>query len=221
MLADDGRRAFVLPRPMPFDSIQRVALASFFLLVAVFYTAKLLGARARTGQARQFYGRVGTAQWFGRIIFEGFRAAILALCVARVAWPQIDFALAPIASLSSPAVQSLGLSLMLTSAALIFYLHAYLGDDWRTGVAPDGPHVLITDGPYRLSRNPIFLSVHLGQIGFFLAWANFFTLLCLIVGFFVIQLQAWVEARKLSAKFGTAYQHYCARTPAWIGLPRA
>jgi protein-S-isoprenylcysteine O-methyltransferase Ste14 len=201
---------------MTLDIFARTFLASFFLIVAVFYTAKMIAVRARTGQAQQSYGRPGSAQFVGRVLFDLFRTAILALAVLRVPLPRIDAWLGPIAALHHPAITASGLGLLLGALGLVIYAHSYLGADWRTGVPADGPRALVMSGPYARLRHPIFLGVHLGQIGLFLAWPNVFTALCLTIGVIVIQVQAWIEDRRLSASFGAAYDSYRRRTPGFV-----
>jgi protein-S-isoprenylcysteine O-methyltransferase Ste14 len=201
---------------MTLDIFARTFLASYFLIVAVFYTAKMIAVRARTGQAQQSYGRLGSAQFVGRVLFDVFRTAILGLAMLRVPLPQIDAWLGPIAALHHPAFTAAGLGLLLGALGLVIYAHSYLGADWRTGVPADGPRALVMSGPYARLRHPIFLGVHLGQLGLFLAWPNLFTAACLVIGVIVIQIQARIEDRRLLQSFGAAYESYRRRTPGFV-----
>jgi protein-S-isoprenylcysteine O-methyltransferase Ste14 len=65
-------------------------------------------------------------------------------------------------------------------------------------------------------RHPIFLGVHIGQVGLALAWPSVFTAVCLVVGFAVIQIQARVEEARMAKAFGPAYAAYKRRTPAFV-----
>jgi protein-S-isoprenylcysteine O-methyltransferase Ste14 len=65
--------------------------------------------------------------------------------------------------------------------------------------------VLITAGLYAILRRPIFLGVHLGQVGLFFVGPNIFTLVCLVVGVGVIQPQARVEEARMARAFGPAF----------------
>ena len=68
----------------------RAFLPVFFVMVAVIYTTKMLAARARTGVRQQHFGAPGGAQYWGRLIFELFRWAIVLACVARAIYPAAD-----------------------------------------------------------------------------------------------------------------------------------
>jgi protein-S-isoprenylcysteine O-methyltransferase Ste14 len=201
---------------MTLEIFARTFLASYFLIVAVFYTAKMMAVRARTGLLQQSYGRPGSAQFVGRVLFDLFRTAILGLAMLRAPLPQIDAWLGPIAALQLPAVTAAGIGLLLATLGLVIYAHSYLGADWRTGVPADGPCALVMSRPYARLRHPIFLGVHLGQIGLFLAWPTIFTVVCLAIGAIVIQVQARIEDRRLSQSSGAAYDSYCRRTSGFV-----
>jgi len=201
---------------MTADIFARTFLASYFLIVAVFYSAKMMAVRARTGQKQQSYGRPGSTQFVGRVLFDLFRTAILGLAMLRVPLPQIDAWLGPIPALHHSAITVAGIGLLLAALGLVMYAHSYLGADWRTGVPADGPRALVMSGPYARLRHPIFLGVHFGQLGLFLAWPTIFTAVCLVIGAIVIQAQAQIEDRRLSQSFGAAYDTYRRRTPGFV-----
>ena len=90
-------------------------------------------------------------------------------------------------------------------------------EDWRSGI--DDQHVsghLLTDGPFGRSRNPLFLAVMTGQLGFFLALPSVFSLVCLVTGVLVIMRQAREEEKALARRFDEQYEAYCKRVPRWF-----
>jgi len=88
----------------------------------------------------------------------------------------------------------------------------------NTAVEPWKPSTtLVTDGPYRFSRNPIYVGFAITYVGLAVAMDSWFALgllfPCLLaVDRFVIAR----EERYLAAKFGAAYQAYCARVRRWL-----
>ena len=81
----------------------------------------------------------------------------------------------------------------------------------------DDPDVLVTDGWFRLSRNPMYL-------GFVLALLGVATLLGAVVPFAVVLL-FWVltdrwyiafEERAMRRRFGDAYEAYARRVRRWL-----
>ena len=81
--------------------------------------------------------------------------------------------------------------------------------------------ILITYGPFALSRNPMFFSGCILMLG----WAIFYGSAA-ILAFAVIawSLSNWLkvpqEERGLEARFGEEYRAYLARVPRWVGIVR-
>ena len=88
----------------------------------------------------------------------------------------------------------------------------------RTSVIPRRvPDALVADGPYRFSRNPIYLADLLILAGWCLALGS--PLACLLaVPLFWILREGFVkgEERMLTERFGGGYADYCARVRRWI-----
>ena len=82
-------------------------------------------------------------------------------------------------------------------------------------VAPRTKH-LMTDGPYRLSRNPMLSGIFLYLIGICLwlwAWQAM-----VIFGLFVIimSVQVYTEEKRLRRDFGEEYEDYCRHTGRFL-----
>lgn len=88
----------------------------------------------------------------------------------------------------------------------------------RTTIRPDrGATTLLTAGPFRISRNPIYLGFAMLQAGIALSLDNMWILL--LVGVDVLLLNRLVIAREeayLLATFGQSYRDYCGRVRRWI-----
>jgi protein-S-isoprenylcysteine O-methyltransferase Ste14 len=90
----------------------------------------------------------------------------------------------------------------------------------RAGTSPD-PHepttALALDGPYRLTRNPMYLGMALVQGGLALAGNALWPLLALVPVIWVIRTQVIdKEERYLEAKFGGEYRAFKERVRRWI-----
>ena len=198
--------------------ITRWYLAGFFLFVAGFYGCRLLLARFVGRQPRVTYGRPGTQHWWLSLTFRVFRSLILGLMIARIPWPGLDSLLLPCPALMIAPVIIAGDILLASSFGFVIYCNLFMGKAWRSGVPESRIPPLITDGPFRCSRNPAFLGVQAAQLGFFLALPSVFTFVCLVVGVAVIQMQVRLEERHLAATFGRAYQRYRETTPRWLRI---
>jgi protein-S-isoprenylcysteine O-methyltransferase Ste14 len=76
---------------------------------------------------------------------------------------------------------------------------------------------IVSSGPYRFTRNPIYLGMLLGQTGFAIGFDSVWLLVTLVVFFFV--LRYGVVAREeayLERKFGRTYLEYKDSVRRWV-----
>jgi protein-S-isoprenylcysteine O-methyltransferase Ste14 len=88
----------------------------------------------------------------------------------------------------------------------------------RTAILPGGATRMILDrGPFRFSRNPLYLGLIVLDVGLALLWPSTWALLLVPVG---IALLFWgaiaPEERYLDAKFGSEYDSYRRRVRRWL-----
>lgn len=204
---------------MSVELFTRHFLGSFFLLIGTLFTARALGLYARLGFSHINYGKRGSSAWWNRQFFNGFRAAILGVCLARIVWP-IDAWLGIIPVLYQPPILLLGVVTLIACFGRASYLQAYLHTDWRSGIDEEHKPGLVTNGPYAHSRNPLFLAIMGGQAGFFLALPSLFSLVCLIAGILVLRRQAALEESALEHLYGQPYTEYRHQVSRWLGRPR-
>jgi protein-S-isoprenylcysteine O-methyltransferase Ste14 len=76
---------------------------------------------------------------------------------------------------------------------------------------------IVESGPYRFTRNPIYLGMFLGLIGLALAFDTLWLLLMLVP--FALAIRYGVVGREeayLERKFGDAYRGYRSRVRRWL-----
>lgn len=91
---------------------------------------------------------------------------------------------------------------------------------YRAKTSPEPWHptrVIVSDGPYRFTRNPMYLTFSLAMLGLGLMFANVWILLWLPIVMLVIHHGVILrEERYLERKFGEEYTRYKARVRRWI-----
>lgn len=76
---------------------------------------------------------------------------------------------------------------------------------------------LVISGPYRFSRNPIYLALTLIYLGLALAYGSWWPFVLLAPVLIVMRFGViGREERYLEARFGDAYRSYCASVRRWI-----
>jgi protein-S-isoprenylcysteine O-methyltransferase Ste14 len=76
---------------------------------------------------------------------------------------------------------------------------------------------IVETGPYRFTRNPIYLGMFLGLVGLAIAFDSLWLLVML--GPFTLAIRYGVVAREevyLERRFGDAYRQYRARVRRWL-----
>ena len=75
---------------------------------------------------------------------------------------------------------------------------------------------LMTDGPYKICRNPMLLGVFIYYIGLLIFLASWKAVAVFVVYFAIMMVQVSREEKRLEADFGDAYKEYCAKTKKLI-----
>lgn len=87
-----------------------------------------------------------------------------------------------------------------------------------TSVVPgDSSTMLVESGPYRYTRNPIYIGIVIFYFGLAIVLTSAWMLLLLIPVLIILQ-RGVVEREEvyLQAKFGDVYRKYQARVPRWL-----
>jgi protein-S-isoprenylcysteine O-methyltransferase Ste14 len=111
----------------------------------------------------------------------------------------------------------LGIALVLIGVGSIVYLLG-LFKKKETAILPDGdPEVLLTDGPYRYSRNPIYISMTIILIGSAMLY-NCLSAFIIPILFMILVKNIWIdyEEAKLKKIFGQEYLNYQKKVRRWI-----
>jgi protein-S-isoprenylcysteine O-methyltransferase Ste14 len=191
-----------------------VLLAAWLLLVAFLRT--LLQAR-RTGAAStpRFRDRPRSPQWWARLLSAlGFACAVAA--------PLAELAgLEPIPLLDRTPVRAAGVGLVVVGIAATLAAQLAMGASWRPDVDPDERTALVTSGPFRLVRNPIFTATAATATGLALLVPNLVAAAMLAAFVTALQFQVrLVEEPYLHRVHAGAWEQYAARTGRflpWLG----
>jgi protein-S-isoprenylcysteine O-methyltransferase Ste14 len=80
---------------------------------------------------------------------------------------------------------------------------------------------VITKGLYRFTRNPMYVSMVLLQIGLGIACSSWLYLLLAVALMILLNANSSAEERYCLYMYGDDYQKYKNSTPRWIGIPQS
>ncbi len=106
----------------------------------------------------------------------------------------------------------------LTLAGLLFAVWArvHIGRNWSGIVTVKEGHELITSGPYRFVRHPIYTGLLLAVAGSALARGDWSAVLAFALVFLALWRKLKIEERWMREHFGDLYQTYIQRAAALI-----
>ncbi len=148
----------------------------------------------------------------GSVRFPPPLVYLAGLCLGAVLeriWPTPDLP-TPVAVVVAAIAVFLFVALDFRSAALFAKK--------RTGIAPWHPStVLVTEGPYRFTRNPMYLGMALLYLGMSLAFGLLWAAAALVPVIVVVD-RAVIQREEpyLASKHGAAYEAYRKRVRRWI-----
>ncbi|WHT23381.1 isoprenylcysteine carboxylmethyltransferase family protein [Crossiella sp. CA-258035] len=197
------------------------ATAAVGLLLYLGFVGAAFGVRAvlhrrRTGSAgfHGVSGRPGSAEWWGGVLFV---VAVLLGLVAPLA--QLWGLMAPLALFGGVVGSVVGGVVAVAGIVATLAAQGAMGASWRVGVDRDERTELVTGGPFRLARNPIFTAMTATAAGLTLLAPNVIALLALAALVTAIQLQVRiVEEPHLKRVHGKSYVDYGRRVGRF--LPR-
>ena len=118
-------------------------------------------------------------------------------------------------AIHSGVLEAVGTIVFVSGLAFAVWARIHLGRNWGVPMTQRAEPELVTSGPYRYVRHPIYTGILMGLLGTALA-INLYYLIALAVltGYFVFS--ATVEERNMTVAFPEQYPEYKAHTKMLI-----
>ena len=115
----------------------------------------------------------------------------------------------------SPVLGAIGAAVFAFGIALAIWARVHLGGNCGMPMTPKAEPELVTSGPYRIVRHPIYSGLLAGVLGTALA-TNLIGLIIVVILGAYFSYSATVEEKNLTATFPTAYPAYQTSTKMLI-----
>jgi protein-S-isoprenylcysteine O-methyltransferase Ste14 len=113
-------------------------------------------------------------------------------------------------------VRWLGVGLGLTCTALIYWLFSSIGSGITPTSATRKQHTLVTSGPYRWVRHPLYTLGSVAFISLGMVADSWFIILMSVLAFIAMAIRTSKEEANLIEKFGDEYREYMKRTGRFL-----
>lgn len=195
------------------------ALALFVVMMLLAGALRTLIQRHRTGDS----GNRRTLSPRGSLGWSALTATDIGYLMVGVGGPLAHWlGLPPVSVLQHPPAHVLGVVLAVLGILATFGAQMALGASWRIGVDHNERTALVTSGPFRWVRNPIFTAVLVTLLGLALMVPNLVALIGWVLAFTGIQTQVRrIEEPHLHRIHGEPYDRYTATAGRFLpGLGR-
>ena len=149
-------------------------------------------------------------------VFFAIVAGLVAYFAAIAYWPAFEDAAGRIDWAVGDAARWASVALMALATVWTAYAQIAMGNSWRIGIPQDDVPPLRTNGPFRVSCNPIFLGMLAFVLGMTLWSASAVTVAILVATYLSLEIQIRGEETFLGRVHGEAYRAYRARVRRWI-----
>jgi len=112
-------------------------------------------------------------------------------------------------------LEGIGLAIFVAGLALAVWARLYLGRNWGMPMSQKDEPELVTTGPYRKVRHPIYSGIILAMIGTAVAVSVYWLIAVALLGAYFIY-SAFIEERYMAGQFPDSYPDYKRSTKMLI-----
>jgi protein-S-isoprenylcysteine O-methyltransferase Ste14 len=182
-----------------------VAVTLIYICWAIFFGFWLLAA-FRTKPAAERTG------WCGWLAYRLPLVIAIALLVSSFGSPALEITIIP----STPLMHSLSGVLCVIGLLISLWARAILGSNWSSSVTLKQDHELVTRGPYRFVRHPIYTGVLFMLLGSALISGRLGAMAGLPFGFLGLWIKLRQEEALMMRHFPADYPKYKRKSKALL-----
>lgn len=190
------------------DTIFRILALLIFIsgaAISIYYRRKADREAGKVSMKEEGLAILLSLRIFGLALWLGVFAWLLN--PAWMAWARSDL---------PEWVRWLGVGMGVLANFLAYWVFSSLGNNVSPTVATRAGQTLVTHGPYRWVRHPLYTMGMIAYLGFALLAENWFIALMSVLVFVVLAIRTPHEEARLLGKFGSAYRDYMETTGRFV-----
>jgi protein-S-isoprenylcysteine O-methyltransferase Ste14 len=117
---------------------------------------------------------------------------------------------------ANPWITALGVALTAVGLGFAAWARAYIGTNWSGAVTVKVGHQLITTGPYRWVRHPIYSGMILAMLGTALERQQVRGIVAVVLLYAGFKIKSKIEEHAMTNTFGAEYDDYSRTTGAIV-----
>jgi protein-S-isoprenylcysteine O-methyltransferase Ste14 len=117
---------------------------------------------------------------------------------------------------ASPTIGKFGVTVTVVGIACAIWARWHLGENWSATVTLKEGHELISSGPYRYIRHPIYSGMLLAFVGTALALGEYRALISVCIVLVAFYTKAKKEELFLTQEFGEKFREHSRRTGMFL-----
>lgn len=198
------------------SALEAVSYLLFLIYLASFFALSAYAAH-RAGRSVWLFGKGAERQGLPALLFRvAFAGAAL--------WPLVGALVGPLpgrdplrSGLDHVGFDIFGHLLVAVGAIAAISSQMAMGASWRIGAAAGETGPIVTEGPFAISRNPVFVGQMLLFTGVFLVFPGIVQILLTAALIVAIKLQVGIEEKVLIQTLGEPYRAYMGKVSRWLG----
>jgi protein-S-isoprenylcysteine O-methyltransferase Ste14 len=196
------------------EQVLRVAVPSYFLVYFLFaFIIRTVITAKQIGKNPLVFPKDDSAYALLGFYFKIFIVVLFAFTLAYGCSHSVYVYMS---KLQNSYLLAAGSGVWIFALAWTLIAQKQMSKSWRIGIDAAEKTELVTTGLFAYSRNPIFLGMLLSLLGLLLIVPDEFTLMFLVVGFILMDVQIRLEEEYLQRMHGSAYIRYKEKTRRWI-----
>ena len=190
---------------MTLHQLDLLAVISIVVCWCAFIATWLVAENHNVGRAPE----ERTRSWFGTAVTPALIiVVVINLAVPKAEWRSLTF--------YAPAVRVLGLVVLLAATVFTIWARLALGTMWSGAPAVKRGHQLRTDGPYSITRHPIYAGMLGMLLGCLLVAGGGRWIVPFPVFLVLLEVKLHIEERLMRAEFPDDYPRYRQRVPQLV-----